>query len=338
MLGIETSCDETAAAVVDGERRILSNVVWSQIAKHQAYGGVVPEIAARSHLEALDGIIRRAMEEAGLDFPELDGVAVAGGPGLIGGLLVGVMSAKAIAWAHGKPFLAVNHLEAHALTARLTDEVSFPFLLLLVSGGHCQILGVEGVGRYRRYGGTMDDALGEAYDKTAKLLGLPYPGGPQVEALAQGGNPLRFALPRPMKGREGADFSFSGLKTAVRQALLQCQGGGGPTLADKADLCASFQEAVADTVIDRLAHAIARFREEFPKGKQLVMAGGVAANRFLRARVEALAAAQGLALVAPPVALCTDNAAMVAWAGIERLRLGLTDALAFEPRARWPLF
>jgi N6-L-threonylcarbamoyladenine synthase len=227
----------------------------------------------------------------------------------------------------------VNHLEAHALTARLTDAVEFPFLLLLVSGGHCQILGVEGVGRYVRYGGTMDDAMGEAFDKTAKLLGLGYPGGPLVEKLALTGDASRFTLPRPLKGREGCDFSFSGLKTAVRQVV----NAGIASQQDKADLCAAFQQAVGDIVIDRLEHAIERFRETYPGGERLVMAGGVAANRFLRSRVEALLKREHMQLIAPPVALCTDNAAMIAWAGIERLRLGKADSLRFEARARWPL-
>ncbi len=336
ILGIETSCDETAAAVVDANRRILANVVWSQVKEHQAYGGVVPEIAARSHLESIDLVIEAAMREAKLDYTDLDGVAVAGGPGLIGGLLVGVMTAKAIAWAHRKPFIAVNHLEAHALTARLTNDVDFPFLLLLVSGGHCQILEVEGVGRYHRLGGTMDDALGEAYDKTAKMLGLGYPGGPAVEKLALAGDASRFTLTRPLKGREGCDFSFSGLKTAVRHLIASVGDYVGDQ--DKADICAAFQAAVADIVIDRMEHALDVFRARYPSARQIVMAGGVAANQFLRARVEALLQAHAMELIAPPIALCTDNAAMIAWAGIERLSVGLEDSLEFEARARWPLY
>ncbi len=259
VLGIETSCDETAAAVVDGERRILADLVRSQLAEHAPWGGVVPEVAARAHLQVLDGLIAEAMAQAGAGFADLDGIAVTGGPGLIGGVIVGVMTAKAIAAVAGKPFLAVNHLEGHALTARLTDGIEFPYLLLLVSGGHCQLLAVEGVGRYRRLGTTIDDALGEAFDKVAKLLGLGYPGGPAVERAAAMGNPKRFALPRPMKGRPGCHFSFSGLKTAVR-VLIEAWPAGRPQEQDIADLCASFQAAAADAVADRTANGIAAFR------------------------------------------------------------------------------
>jgi N6-L-threonylcarbamoyladenine synthase len=331
VLGIETSCDETAAAVVtdEGGPRIVSNLVHSQLAVHQPYGGVVPEIAARAHLDLLDTMVERALEEAGLGFPDLDGVAVAGGPGLIGGVMVGTTMAKAFALVCGLPFIAVNHLEGHALTARLTSAVEFPYLLLLVSGGHCQLLIVRGVGRYVRLGTTIDDAAGEAFDKAAKLLGLGYPGGPALERAALGGDPARFALPRPMKGRPGCDFSFSGLKTAVRHAV---EGLDRPSRQDIADLAAATQEAIADALLDRTRNAIRQFT-----GKTLVVAGGVAANKALRRRLEALAAECGLAFLAPPPALCTDNAAMIAWAGLERLRLGMTDALDFAPRPRWPL-
>ena len=336
VLGIETSCDETAAAIVTGARDIRADVVLSQLDDHTPYGGVVPEIAARAHLEHLDGLIRRAMAESGLGFDDIDAVAATGGPGLIGGVIVGVMTAKAIAAARGLPFVAVNHLEGHALTARLTDGVSFPYLLLLVSGGHCQLLVVEGVGQYRRLGTTIDDAVGEAFDKTAKLLGLGYPGGPLLErAAALATNPGRFDLPRPMVGRPGCDFSFSGLKTAVRRHVEELGAPLGP--ADQADLAAAFQNTVAEVMADRCARAMRRFKEMHPQGGALVVAGGVAANRTLRARLQTLADREAMPFVAPPLRLCTDNAAMIAWAGIERLRLGQTDPLDFAPRPRWPL-
>lgn len=338
VLGIETSCDETAAAVVDDERRIRANLVLSQIAEHRPFGGVVPEIAARAHLDHLDELIRAALAEAGVGLEALDGVAATAGPGLIGGVFVGVMTAKAMAAALGLPFLAINHLEAHALTARLTDAVDFPYLLLLISGGHCQLVAVEGVGRHRRLGGTLDDAVGEAFDKSAKVLGLGYPGGPALERAAEGGEAGRFDLPRPMVGRDALDFSFAGLKTAVRQTAAKLAGpNGGLDRRDQRDLAASFQAAVAEVLADRCAGALARFEQETGRPGPLVVAGGVAANRFLRHRLAAVAEAGGAALIAPPPALCTDNAAMIAWAGIERLRLGLTDGLDFAPRPRWPL-
>ena len=335
VLGIETSCDETAAAVVDADRTIRANAILSQLDAHAPYGGVVPEIAARTHVEHLDGLIAGAMREAGLGFGDLRGVAATAGPGLIGGLMVGLTTAKAIALALGAPLVAVNHLEAHALSARLAGDAPFPFLLLLVSGGHCQFVRVDGVGRYRRYGTTLDDAPGEAFDKAARLLGLGWPGGPALERLAAGGDAARFALPRPLMGRPGCDFSFSGLKTAVRRALETLRGGA--TMRDRADLAAGFQAAVADTMEDRLRHAAARFAEERGAGGRLVVAGGVAANRTLRARLEAVASTLGMSFTAPPPALCTDNGAMVAWAGIERLRAGLRDGLDAPARARWPL-
>ena len=338
ILGIETSCDETAAAVVTGGREILSDLVLSQLDEHRPYGGVVPEIAARSHLDHIDGLVARALDEAGLGFVELDGVAATAGPGLIGGVFVGVMTGKAIAAARGLPFLAVNHLEGHALTARLTHDLDFPYLLLLVSGGHCQLVAVEGVGRYRKLGGTLDDAIGESFDKTAKMLGLGYPGGPEVERAARAGDPARFDLPRPLRGRDNLDFSFSGLKTAVRhQAEAAGALGAGPDSQAARDMAASFQAAVADVLADRCARALDRFQEQAGRRGPLVVAGGVAANGYLRARLDAVAATSGAALIAPPPRLCTDNAAMIAWAGVERLRAGLTDPLDFAPRPRWPL-
>ena len=334
VLGLETSCDETAAAVVDGERRIRASVVRAQLDQHRPYGGVVPEIAARAHLEFLDAAIHQALDAAGTRLADLDVIAATGGPGLIGGVFVGVTTAKAIAAARDLPFLAINHLEGHALTARLTDDLSFPYLLLLVSGGHCQILAVRGLGDYRLYGTTVDDAVGEAFDKTAKLLDLGYPGGPAVEAAARDGDPARFALPRPMTGRPGCDFSFSGLKTAVRQARAGLPRFTG---AEAADLAASFQAAVGEVLVDRCANALDRFAAETGQAGPLVIAGGVAANQTLRDRLARLAAARGARLVAPPLALCTDNAAMIAWAGVERRRRGAADPLDFRPRPRWPL-
>jgi len=336
VLGIETSCDETAAAVVGDDRRVLAEALLSQLDAHRPYGGVVPEIAARAHLEHVDSIVGRVMKDTGIGFADLAAVAATGGPGLIGGVMVGVMTAKAIAAVHGIPFVAVNHLEGHALTVRLTDGLGFPYLLLLASGGHCQLLVVEGVGRYRRLGATIDDSLGEAFDKTAKMLGLGYPGGPAVEKAAERGDGARFALPRPLRGRPGCHFSFSGLKTAVRQTILALpEGRLGER--DVADVCASFQAAAGDVVVDRCARAIAIARDSHPAIDALVIAGGVAANGYLRARLADLATGKGLRLVAPPQRLCTDNGTMIAWAGLERLRLGLVDGLDFAPRPRWPL-
>lgn len=338
VLGIETSCDETAAAVVADDRQILANIVLSQLDDHRPFGGVVPELAARAHLDHLDGVIRAALEAAGVALAAIDAVAATGGPGLIGGLIVGVTTAKAIALVRGVPFLAINHLEGHALTARLTDGVPFPYLLLLVSGGHCQLLVVRGVGRYRRLGGTLDDAAGEAFDKAAKLMGLGYPGGPALEAAArEAAEPARFRLPRPMAGRAGCDFSFSGLKTAVRTQVDALATADRWTEAARADLAAAFQDAVADVLEDRCRHAIAAAADEVPAIGHLVVAGGVAANRAIRARLGAVAGAAGLGFVAPPLGLCTDNAAMIAWAGVERLQGGAADALSFAPRPRWPL-
>ena len=340
ILGIETSCDETAAAVIkrhaDGHGEILSNIVLSQIENHAPYGGVVPEIAARVHISHLDRLIAEAMGEAKLGFSELDGVAATAGPGLLGGVIIGLTTAKAIAMSHGKPLLAINHLEGHALTPRLLEACPFPYLLLLISGGHTQFQLVEGVGRYRRLGTTIDDALGEAFDKTAKLLGLGYPGGPLVEAYARNGNPRRFDFPRPLKGRKDCNFSFSGLKTAVREAVHHL---GNPSEQDIADVCASFEAAVAETLQDRLKMAFSLFREAHPDvlDPALIVAGGVAANATLKAVLATTAGAFGFRLVVPPPSLCTDNAAMIAWAGAERLALGLVDDLSVMARARWPL-
>jgi N6-L-threonylcarbamoyladenine synthase len=337
VLGIETSCDETAVAVVTGGAGrpvIRANLVQSQLAEHAPYGGVVPEIAARAHLDHLDRLIRAALAEAELGFGDLDGVAAAAGPGLIGGLIVGTMAAKGIAWAAKKPFVAVNHLEAHALTARLSDEVAFPYLVLLVSGGHSQLLVCAGVGTYRQLGTTLDDAAGEAFDKSAKLLGLPQPGGPAIEQAARGGNARRFSLPRPLKGREGCDFSFSGLKTAIRERIAAADPADPGVTAD---LAAAIELAICDSLVDRTAHAVRWFRRHHPQGTSLVAAGGVAANARLRACLAALAEDARLGFVAPPPALCTDNGAMIAWAGIERLRCGFSDPLDAPVRPRWPL-
>ena len=338
VLGIETTCDETAAAIVErdhaGRGRILSDIVLSQTDEHAAFGGVVPEIAARAHVEVLDLLIAQAMAEAQCDFASLDGIAAAAGPGLIGGVIVGLTTAKAIAMVHNAPLIAVNHLEAHALTARLTDGVDFPYCLFLASGGHTQILAVRGVGDYVLLGNTMDDAIGEAFDKTAKLLGLGYPGGPQVERMALQGNPHRFALPRPLQYRREPDFSLSGLKTALR---LEAERIAPLSDQDVADLCASFQQAVVDTVHDRLRAGLRLFTERYGAPQALVAAGGVAANQSLREVLQRLAGETRIRLIVPPPSLCTDNGAMIAWAGAERLADGLTDTLDVAPRARWPL-
>jgi N6-L-threonylcarbamoyladenine synthase len=338
VLGIETSCDETAASVVRGSApgpgEILSNIVFSQTEAHAPYGGVVPEIASRAHLEILDSMIERALTDAGLRLADVDGIAATAGPGLIGGVMVGLTTAKALALAGGKPLIAVNHLMGHAMTARMTHGVEFPFLLLLVSGGHCQLVGVGGPEDFRLYGSTIDDAVGEAFDKAAKILGLPYPGGPAVEQAAKTGNPRAYDLPRPMKGRPGADFSFSGLKTALR-LLAQDSAKGAISVQDAA---ASFQAAVIESLIDRTRAGMALFRHDFPRGEVLVVAGGVAANQAIGAALAKLAGEEGFVTRIPPPRLCTDNAAMIAWAGVERLSAGRTgDALGLSPRARWPL-
>lgn len=335
ILGIETSCDETAAAVVQDESnidaRILSNIVHSQIAEHEPYGGVVPEIAARAHLFYLDGIIKRALKDANTPLKDLDAIAVTAGPGLIGGVLVGVMTAKALAMGLQKTFLAINHLEAHALTPRLSHDVPFPYLLLLASGGHCQFLEVLGVGNYRLLGATIDDAAGEAFDKVAKLMDLDYPGGPAIERLAKNGDINRFPLPQPLKGRKGCDLSFAGLKTAARLIIEKHQP---LSEQDKADMAASFQHTVAECLASRMKNAIKMTKLPI---KHFVVSGGVAANQTIRQRLQNVAIENTLEFIAPPLKLCTDNAAMIAWVGIEKLKLGLTDDLNFAPRPRWPL-
>jgi N6-L-threonylcarbamoyladenine synthase len=339
ILGIESSCDDTAAAVVrlgvSDAPVILSSEVLGQTALHADFGGVVPEIAARAHAERLDGVVEAALDAAGVTLDGIDAIAVTAGPGLIGGVLSGVMLARGLAAARGLPLFAVNHLAGHALTPRLTDGVGFPYLMLLVSGGHCQFLSVEGVDRFRRLGGTIDDAPGEAFDKTAKLLGLPQPGGPAVEAEAALGDPARFRFPRPLLDREGCDMSFSGLKTALlraRDTLIAAQGG--ITVQDRRDLCAGFQAAVAEVLAVKTARALA-LCDVTPTA--LCVAGGVAANRAIRALLETVSAQAGVTFVAPPLRLCTDNAAMIAWAGIEQFRAGVAPSTDFIARPRWPL-
>src|SRR6201988_5113930 len=320
VLGIETTCDETAASVVerqsDGSGRILSNVVRSQTDEHARFGGVVPEIAARAHVDLLDGIVDKALKEAGVGYTQLSAVAAAAGPGLIGGVIVGLTTAKAIAMVHDTPLIAVNHLEAHALTPRLTCALAFPYCLFLASGGHTQIVAVVGVGNYVRLGTTVDDAMGEAFDKVAKMLGLPYPGGPQVELAASGGDGARFAFPRPMLGRRDANFSLSGLKTAVRNEASRLTP---LEQQDIADLCAGFQAAVLESTMDRLSVGLRLFEERFGPPRALVAAGGVAANQAIRGALQDVAARAQTTLIIPPPALCTDNGAMIAWAGAERL-------------------
>jgi N6-L-threonylcarbamoyladenine synthase len=338
VLGIETTCDETAAAVVerlsDGSGRILSDIVRSQTDEHAPFGGVVPEIAARAHVDVLDGITASAMKQAGVGFAQLSAVAAAAGPGLIGGVIVGLTTAKAIAMVHDTPLIAVNHLEAHALTPRLTCALAFPYCLFLASGGHTQIVAVIGVGKYVRLGTTVDDAMGEAFDKIAKMLGLPYPGGPEVERAARDGDAKRFAFPRPMLGRTDANFSLSGLKTAVRNEAsrltpLEPQ--------DVSDLCAGFQAAVLESTADRLSVGLRLFHERFGPPRALVAAGGVAANQAIRSALQDVASRAQTTLIIPPPALCTDNGAMIAWAGAERLALGMVDTMDAPPRARWLL-
>lgn len=342
VLGIESSCDETAAALVRGDRTILAQHIASQDEAHRPYGGVVPEIAARAHVEKVTPLIAATLADAGMTLADVDAIAATAGPGLIGGVMVGLVTGKALAMAAGKPLIAVNHLEGHALSPRLADDsLEFPYLLLLASGGHCQLLMVEGVGRYRRLATTIDDALGEAFDKTAKILGLGYPGGPAVERLAALGNAKAVALPRPLLGSAEPHFSFAGLKSAVMRAkqaqppLVQGCLSGPPvqTGYSDADLAAAFQQAAIDCVIDRTARAMLRAES----ATALVVAGGVAANKAVRAALEALAGSSGLRFVAPPLSLCTDNAAMIGWAGLERLRLGYSDPLDFAARPRWPL-
>lgn len=327
ILGIESSCDETAAAVVRGDRTVLSHRLAGQEAAHAPFGGVVPEIAARAHVEILPSLIEGALADAGVTLAHVDAIAATAGPGLIGGVMVGLVTAKALALAAGKPLVAVNHLEGHALSPRLADpDLAFPYLLLLVSGGHCQLLRVDGVGAYRRLGTTIDDAAGEAFDKTAKVLGLGYPGGPRVEATALDGDPAAVPLPRPLLGSAEPHFSFAGLKSAVLRAHEANR-------YSTADIAASFQQAVVDCLLDRTRRAL----DAAGPVSALVVAGGVAANRAVRGALQSLAASRDLRFVAPPLWLCTDNAAMIAWAGAERLAAGHTDPLDVAARPRWPL-
>jgi len=342
ILGLESSCDDTAAAVVrqtgSDPAQIMSSVVMGQAELHAAYGGVVPEIAARAHAEKLDIAVRQALDQAGLDLTDIDAVAVTAGPGLIGGVLAGVMCAKGLATGAGLPLVGVNHLAGHALTPRLTDQVAFPYLMLLVSGGHCQFLLVRGTDDFTRLGGTIDDAPGEAFDKTARLLGLPQPGGPSVEAEARHGDPARFSFPRPLLDREGCDMSFSGLKTALlrlRDKVIAEKGGLTPRV--RADLSAGFQMAVADVLAEKTRRALAIYLSEQVSDPVLAVAGGVAANRLIRAKLETVAAENGVSFVAPPLSLCTDNAAMIAYAGLERFRAGGMDDMTLAARPRWPL-
>ncbi|THD85687.1 tRNA (adenosine(37)-N6)-threonylcarbamoyltransferase complex transferase subunit TsaD [Aliigemmobacter aestuarii] len=342
VLGIESSCDDTAAAVVRLDAgqapQILSSVVSGQTDLHAPFGGVVPELAARAHAERVDLCVEEALTQAGTDLNGIDAIAVTAGPGLIGGVLAGVMCAKGLAAATGLPLVGVNHLAGHALTPRLTDGLGFPYLMLLVSGGHCQFLIVRGEEDFTRIGGSIDDAPGEAFDKVAKLLGLPQPGGPSVEREAEQGDRRRFALPRPLLDRPGCDMSFSGLKTAVlreRDKILAEKGG--LTRADRADLCAGFQAAVTDVLAEKTRRAIGDYLDLRPHAPSLAVAGGVAANTTIRARLETVAADLGLGFVAPPLSLCTDNAAMIAWAGIERFRHGARDGQDLVARPRWPL-
>ncbi|MGX1691962.1 tRNA (adenosine(37)-N6)-threonylcarbamoyltransferase complex transferase subunit TsaD [Brevundimonas naejangsanensis] len=334
VLGLETSCDETAASVVRlsaAGAEVLSSVIHSQIDDHAAYGGVVPEIAARSHVEMIDGVTRRAMSEAGLDWSALDGVAATAGPGLVGGVMVGLSYGKAAALARGLPLIAVNHLEGHAVSARLGAETTYPFLLLLVSGGHCQLLEVRGIGDMSRLGTTIDDAAGEAFDKIAKAMGLGYPGGPALERLAASGDGSRFELPRALLGRKDCDFSFSGLKTAASRLAQTCE-----TQQDRADLADAVQKAIARQLAERTERAMKAYAEAH-EHRLFVVAGGVAANKTIRRTLEDLATKHGFAFLAPPMAYCTDNAAMIALAGAERLEKGLTSDIDVAARPRWPL-
>ncbi|WP_425040356.1 tRNA (adenosine(37)-N6)-threonylcarbamoyltransferase complex transferase subunit TsaD [Primorskyibacter sp. S187A] len=341
ILGLESSCDDTAAAVIEGtsgQATVLSSIVEGQTSLHADFGGVVPEIAARAHAERLDGCVEQALQAAGMTLADMDAIAVTAGPGLIGGVVSGVMCAKGLAIGGGRPLIGVNHLAGHALTPRLTDGVAYPFLMLLVSGGHCQFLIARGTDSFERLGGTIDDAPGEAFDKTAKLLGLPQPGGPSVEREARNGDPAGYDFPRPLMNRPGCDMSFSGLKTALLRARDDVVAAkSGLTSQDRADLCASFQSAVVDVLRAKTERALDQYMALAPDLPLLAVAGGVAANTPIRAALEALCAARGVAFTAPPLALCTDNAAMIAYAGLERFEAGLLDDYTLAARPRWPL-
>lgn len=347
ILGIETSCDETAVAIVDDQKNILAHTINSQIKLHEQYGGVVPELAARGHIEVLDKLILETLKKANLKLEDIDAIAATAGPGLIGGVIVGLVSAKTLASVLQKPFIAVNHLEAHALTVRLTSDIQFPYLLLLVSGGHCQILLAKGVGDYEKYGETIDDAIGEAFDKVAQMLGLPYPGGPAVEKLALQGDELKYKFPKPLidsdkEKKHLFDFSLSGLKTAVRRQIEKLTAGeflheiSAAKLShqEKSDICASFQKTIVEIILNRLENIL---EYKHPQTNKIVLAGGVAANEYIFAKLNNWAATKSFTVIAPPLNLCTDNAAMIAWAGIEKMKLGLVDELDFKPRARWEL-
>lgn len=341
VLGLESSCDETAAAILrrsaTGGIDVLADIVLGQVEAHAPFGGVVPEIAARAHAEAMDGLVVQALETAGLEIADLDGIAATAGPGLIGGVMAALMTAKGLALGSGKPLIAVNHLEGHALSPRLSEDIDFPYLLLLVSGGHTQLLIAEDVGRYHRLGSTLDDAAGEAFDKTAKVMGLGFPGGPALERMAETGDATRFTLPVPLKGKPGCDFSFAGLKTAARQIW---DGLDAPGEQDKSDLAAGMQAAIARTLAQRAGRAMDRFIEDFPAvgaPRPFVVAGGVAANKAVRSALAEMASDKSFELIAPPMKWCTDNAAMIALAGLEHLERGETDGLDASARARWPL-
>lgn len=341
VLGIESSCDDTGAAIVTDSKEILGEALQSQ-EEHKQYGGVVPEIAARAHLEHVDEIISLCLQRAHKDLKDVDAIAASAGPGLIGGVVVGVMTAKALALALNKPFVAVNHLEGHALCARIANDIHFPYLLLLVSGGHCQILVVKNVGEYERLGTTIDDAAGEAFDKVAKMLGLGYPGGPMIEKMAAIGDDSRFTLPRPLINSGDCNLSFSGLKTAVRKIIESYSPDGAVEHAilpkqDVADVCACFQMTATDCLVRKLERAIKYFKQHYPEGEHIVVSGGVASNTYLRNALKDLAGCYDLEFAAPPIRFCTDNGVMVAWAGLERFRLGYTSPLDFKPRPRWPL-
>lgn len=333
ILGIETSCDETAAAIVDDGGSILSNIIHSQ-SEHNIYGGVVPEIASRAHIDNIEAVVKESLSKANTDINNIDAIAVTAGPGLIGGVIVGLMYAKGLAAASGKPLLCVNHLEGHALTCRLTDKVEFPYLLLLVSGGHCQFIICESLGKYKIIGLTLDDALGEAFDKTAKMLGLGYPGGPIVEKMAREGDAERFKFKVPLKGQKDCNFSFSGLKTAVLREVETL--GKNITEQDKKDICTSFQNVATQTILERLENAIDIYLQKH-SARNFVISGGVAANKYIGEKIKNMLAAKDFKFFAPPLKLCTDNAAMIAWAGAERFKLGMKNDLDFVPRARWSL-